>query len=240
MFGINRFSLFWILIGLLPFLLIWTIIPKQGNILVFHVFYFASIGLCLWMGTFRLRWVVILIFLFSGISFYQGQFWTTEADLLRHTHRLECWPRTVVAQQLLMKYEEDIPAIKEMEVSTHDPLIKAMWLRRLGLIYFTHNDLAQAQEYFLQSLGFNPMNVDILNALAVVCHERGQEDESLVFLKRSFEINPTYPDTLRTLGIYYYIHKDLSQARGYLTRCLFYDPNNTQARELLRLANPTN
>jgi len=55
-------------------------------------------------------------------------------------------------------------------------------------------------------------------------------------LKRALEINPYYPDTLRTLGIYYYIHKNFLQARMFLSRCLFFDPDNAQAQELLGLA----
>ena len=220
--------------------MIWTIIPKQGNILAFHILYFASIGLCLWMAQLRLRWVVLLFTFFAAVSFYQGRFWTTEENLLRHTRSLEWWPRTVVDQQLLMKYDEDIPAIKDMVDQSHDPLIKAMWLRRLGGVYFAHRDLSNAQEYFTQALNENPSDVDALDSLAVVYHNKGQEDESLKCLNRALAINPSYPDTLRTLGIYYYIHKDFPQARGFLNRCLFFDPNNAQARELLQLANTMN
>jgi hypothetical protein len=237
--GVNRFSLCWILIGSLPFLLLWSIIPKQGNILVFHVFYLASVGLCLWLAQLRLRWVIVLIALFAAVSFYQGRFWTTEENLLRHTRSLEWWPRTVVDQQLLMKYDEDIPAIKDMVTRSRNPLIKAMWLRRLGAVSFERRDLSGAEDYFTQAVSFNPFDVDALDSLAVVYHNKGQEDESLKCLNRALAINPSYPDTLRTLGIYYYIHKDLPQARVFLTRCLFFDPNNVQAHELLRLANKT-
>ena len=238
--SISRFSLYWILIGLLPFLVLWPIIPKQGNILVFHVLYFSSIGFCLWMAQLRLRWVIVLFAFFTAVSFYQGQFWTTETTLLRHTRSLECWPRTVVAQQLLMKYDEDIPAITDMVDNSRDFLIKAMWLRRLGIVYFKHSDLINAQGFFSQALVFNPYDVDTLGALAVVFHYKGQEDESLKLLNRSLAINPTYPDTLRTLGIHYYIHKDFAKARIYLKCCLIFDPDNQQAGELLRLANTMN
>ena len=84
-------------------------------------------------GAVRLRWVVLLFSLFAAVSFYQGRFWTTEMTLLRHTRSLECWPDTVVAQQLLMKYDDDIPAINGMVERSRDPRVKAMWLRRLGI-----------------------------------------------------------------------------------------------------------
>ena len=155
-------------------------------------------------GAIAFKWVVVLFVLFAAVSFYQGRFWTTEETLLRHTRSLEFWPRTVVAQQLLMKYDDDIPAIKDMADQSHDPLIKAMWLRRLGIVYFDHGIYPRAQEYFSQALSANPSDVDTLNALAVVYHYKGQEAESLRFLNRALEINPYYPDTLRTLGIYYY------------------------------------
>jgi len=237
---INRFCLFWILIGLLPLVLIFSIIPKQGNILIWHVFYFASIGLCLWMAQLRWRVIVVLVLLFGAVSFYQGRFWTTEETLLRHTRSLEWWPRTVTSQQLLMKYDDDIPAINDLVLHADDPRIKAMWLRRLGLIYFIHHDLNTAQEYFSKALSVNASDVDALNSLAVVAHQENQEAESLNYLNRSFAINPYYPDTLRTLGIYYYIHQDFPQARLYLSHCLFFEPDNVQARQLLNLANKTN
>ena len=237
--NINHFSLFWILIGILPLLLISSVIPKQGNILAFHIMYFASVGFCLWMAQLRARWVVLLFSLFAAFSFYQGQFWTTEIFLLRHTRALECWPRTVVAQQLLMKYDDDIPGIEDMVKNSHEPLVKSMWLRRLGTVYFKHNDLFHAQEYLLKALSVNPVDVDALDALAVVFHYKGQEGQSFEFLNRALEINPSYPDTLRTLGIYYFIHKDFSKAKIFLDRCLFFEPENSQAKDLLGLVNKT-
>ena len=56
-----------------------------------------------------------------------------------------------------MKYDDYIPAIKDMVERSPDPLIKAMWLRRLGVIYFEHRDLSHAQEYFTQALSVNPV-----------------------------------------------------------------------------------
>jgi len=233
---INRFSLWWILIGILPLALIWPILPRLGSILALHVFYIASLGLCLWLAQFRVKWVLLFVF-FTVVSFYQGQFWTTEKVLLRHTRSLEYPTHTVIREQLLMKYDDNIPAINGMVVRSHDPIIKAMWMRRLGVVYFSHGDLSGAQQYFIQALSVNPNDVDTLIALAVVFHQKGQEGQSLKFLNRALEINPLYPDTLRTLGIHYYISKDFSQARLYLSRCLFLDPDNLQARELLGLAN---
>jgi len=233
--NINRFSLCWVFIGILPLLVIFPIIPKQGNILILHILYFASIGFCLWMAQLRLKWVVLLFSFFAALSFYQGRFWTTEEVLLRHTRSLECWPRTVVAQQLLMKYDDDIPAIKDMVEHSKDPLIKAMWLRRLGVVYFEHRDLSSAKEYLTKAYSANPLDVDTLDALAVVFHYKGLEIESLGFLNRALVINPSYPDTLRTLGIYYYIHKNFPQARIFLSRCLFFEPDNLQAQDLFRL-----
>jgi len=238
--SINRFSLYWILIGILPLSVIWPITPKLGPILALHILYFASAGFCLWMAQLRLRWVVLLFVFFAAVSFYQGQFWTTEAALLRHTRSLEWWPHTVAAQQLLMKYDDDIPAIKDLGSRAHDPLIKAMWLRRLGVVYFNHGDLSGAQHYFAQALVFNPSDVDSFNALAVVYHQKGQDAQSLRSLNRALEINPYYPDTLRTLGIYFFFHKNFPQVRMFLSRCLFFDPDNLQARALLGLANKMN
>ena len=238
--GINRFCFYWFLIGALPFLVLWTNIPKQGNILVFHVLYFASIGLCLWLAQFRSRWFIVLFALFFSVSFYQGRFWTTEETLLRHTRSLELWPRTVVAQQLMMKYDDNIPAIKDMVSHSPDPHLKAMWLRRLGVVYFGLKDMSKAQEYLEEALSENPVDVDTLDALAVVYHQQGEEELSLKILDRSLEIDPSYPDTLRTLGIHYFLQKDLSKAKIFLNRCLYFEPENTQALELLRLANNTN
>ena len=233
--GINHFCIWWMLIGLLPFLVLCSIIPKQGNILIFHLFYFASIGFCLWVAQRFKRWLIIFA-LSAIISLYQGCFWRTEEGLLRHTRSLELWPRTVAAQQLLMKYDEDLAGIKDMIDRSQDSHIKSMWLRRLGGVYFKHSDLTNAQANFLKALTLNSSDVDALNALAVISHYKGLEDESFKFLNRALEINPSYPDTLRTLGIYYFIHKDFKNARVFLTRTLAFEPENSQAHELLGLA----
>ncbi len=232
--SINHFSLYWILIGLLPLVVVWPLLPKLGNILALHFLYFASIGLCLWMAQLPLRWCIILFLFCSVISVYEGRFWTSEENLLRHTQSLEAWPRTVTAQQLLMKYDENIPAIIDIESHAQDPLIKAMWLRRLGVVYFNHGDLPNAERYFSQALLSNPTDIDTLNALAVAYHNQGREAQSLKCLKHSLEINSNYPDTLRTLGIHYFDQKDFSLARLFLSRCLVFEPDNVQARTLLR------
>ena len=234
---INRFCLWWILIGILPLLVLWPITPKLGNILALHVLYFASVGFCLWLAQLGLRWVVLFFVFFAAVSFYQGGFWTTEKALLRHTRSLECWPRTVVAQQLLMKYDADVPAIKDLVARAHDPIIKAMWLRRLGIVYFDHGDLSNARDYFVQALSAKPADVDSLNGLAVVYHGQGQEEQSFKCMNRALEINPSYPDTLKNLGLYFYLHQNYPQARLFLNRCLLFDPDNSQARDLLGLAN---
>jgi len=231
--GINRFCLWWVLIGLSPLLLLWPVIPKQGNILVFHLLYFASIGLCLWLARQRAFIVGLLVVLFATVSFYQGRFWTSEEVLLRHTQSLECWGRTVVAGQLLMKYDEDIPAIKQEAARASVPMIRAMWLRRLGIVYFYHHDVVRARQYFQEALGQYPADVDTLNAYAVVSLQNGQEAQGLDLLRRSLEVNPSYADTLRIAGIYYYRHKDFSKATFFLDRSLFFDPDNKQAKELV-------
>jgi len=133
-----------------------------------------------------------------------------------------------------MKYDENIPATQDMVRHSNSPLTKAIWLRRLGQIYFNHGDLIHAQIYFEQARGLSPHDVDVLNADAVVCLQQGQEMQGLNLLKQALAINPDYPDTLRTLGLYYYLHKNFSQARFFLSRCLVFDPNNAQAAALLR------
>ncbi|MDE2027586.1 MAG: tetratricopeptide repeat protein [Candidatus Omnitrophica bacterium] len=231
--GLNRFCGWWLFIGVLPLAVIWSIVPKQGNILIGHIFYFTSAGFCLWVAQWPARRVIVFLFLFTAVSFYQGRFWSTEEILLRHTRSLEWWPHTVIDQQLLMKYDDDIPAVKKMARRSLNPLIKAMWLRRLGMICFKRGDLPGAARYFGQALSVDPLDVDSLDALAVVAHDQGEEQQSLAFLRRALTLNPVYPETLRTLGIHYYIYKDFSRARLFLSRCLFFDPDDAQAAKLL-------
>jgi tetratricopeptide (TPR) repeat protein len=233
--NINHFCLNWILIGLCPLLLLWPVIPKQGNILVFHLCYLASAGFCLWLAQKRPFIVGFWVVLFAAVSFYQGMFWTSEETLLKHTRILEGWDHTVVSQQLLMKYDEDIPAITQEAGRASAPMVKARWLRRLGVVYFYHHDALKAQQYFKEALVQDPADVDTLNAYAVVCLEKHQEALGLDLLRRSLAVNPAYPDTLRTLGVYYYRQKDFAKARFFLTRSLFFDPDNKQAKELLRM-----
>ncbi len=234
--GIDRFCFWWIIIGISPLLVLWPLIPKLGNILSWHVLYFASVGLCLWLAQARPVKVGILAALFAAVSFYQGRFWTTEEALLRHTQSLEWWPHTVVSQQLLMKYDDDIPAIAKEASRASDQMIKAMWLRRLGTIYFSLGDASGAKRYFNEALAINPFDVDTLDAYAVVCLDKKEDLQGLNLLDRALGINPVYSDTLKKLGIYYYRHRNFNQARFFLSRCLFLDPDQPQVQELLRLA----
>jgi tetratricopeptide (TPR) repeat protein len=238
--SVGRFCFWWFIIGTLPFLIILPMVPKQGNILIWHVFYLGSAGVCWWLAQRTRRWFLVLFILFAGISFYQGCFWSTEETLLRHTRSLEFGSRTVVAQQLLMKYDDDTAGIRDMVDHSPDPLIKAMWLRRMGIVYFSRQNWAFAKQYFLKALDTDPFDIDSLDALAVVSHNQGEEQESLKFLERALKIDPFYPDTLRTLGIHYYLAKDFPRARFFLSRSLFFDPDNAQARQLLYFANRMN
>ena len=223
----------WIAIGALSFIVTWQLIGKLGNVQALHLLYFTSIGFCLLLA--RLRWVMVLVVLCAALTFYQGRFWTSEEVLLRHTRTLEWWPRTVAYQQLLMKYDEDIPAIEGMLAQSQDPQAKAMWLRRLGLIYFKQGNASRAVEYFENALAFYAKDTDTLNAYAIVCLETKQEAKGLDLLNRSLAVNDKYADTLRTLGVYYYRHQNHALAKHYLTQSLSYDPDNAQARQLLEI-----
>ena len=140
-----------------------------------------------------------------------------------------------------MKYDANIPAIANEAHRALDPLVKAMWLRRLGVIYYYHGDAFQAQRYFNEALLMNQNRLWItLNTYAVVCLEKKRDAQGLSLLNRSLQIKPIYPDTLRTLGIYYYRHRDFAQAIFFLNRALFFEPDQPQAKELLRLAKQAN
>jgi tetratricopeptide (TPR) repeat protein len=229
----NLFAFFWIIIGCLSFMVTYQIIPKLGPIQALHLLYFISIGFCIFLAQVQLRWVLLIVLISAGISLNQGRYWTTEQVLLRHLHSQERNDRTAARQQLLMKYDEDVPGIENVLAHESNVIIKSMWLKRLGDIYKTHGQIPLAFKYYQDSLQLNPKNIDSLNSLAVVYLENRQEEKGRQLLAQSLSLDLHYPDTLRLWGLYYYRHQVMDKAKEFLNQSLFYDPDNLQSQELL-------
>ncbi len=158
----------WILIGLVSMAVNWHMVEKQGNVLILHFFYFTWIGLCVLLARLNVRVVWALVTVFAVLSFGQGRYWTSEENLLRHTRQREWWDWTVSRQQLVMKYDADEPAVRHLISTADNDIVKSMWVRRLGVIYFDRGDHAHAREFFQEALKLHPKNTDASSALEVV------------------------------------------------------------------------
>ncbi len=232
--SLNKFALGWIIIGSFSFLVTYQIIPKLGIIQALHLFYFISIGFCILLAQARLRWGIILFLILACVSFNQGKYWTQEKVLLNHLYQQEGGGKTVAHQQLLMKYDDNVLQVNDILRQENNPIIQSMWVKRLGDMYRKQGHPKEAEEYFQQALRLNINNIDALNALAVVYLENNQEHLGKKLLAQSLNLDMHYPETLRLWGIYYYRYKDFEKAKGFLGQSLFYDPDNAQAKELLR------
>lgn len=236
--SITRFSLIWIVIGCLQFVVTYQIIPKLGLNVSLHLFYFTSIGFCLLLAQARLRFIVLLSLMFAVMSYQQGRYWISEQTLLRHIDAQEKGSYTVARQQLLMKYDEKPGAISDLINHEKNPIVKSMWFRRLGDIYRKYGQTEKAVECYNWALALNPKNIDVINTLAVIDLESGRTMEGKKLLGRSLGLDLHYPETLRLWGIYYYREKDFENAKGFLNQSLFFDPDNVQAKALIKSLNP--
>ncbi len=227
--SILHFGFWWMAIGSLSFLVTTRLLVKLGPIQSLHLWYFTSIGFCLCVACLLLRFSlgkvmgILLAFALALISLSQRPYWSSEEALLRHTHSLENRPYTVCHQQLLMKYDEDISSILGLIDLQKDPIIKSLWFWRLGQIAFIHHDLIKAGGYFDRSLKYNPSNVDSLNARAIVLIESGRDKEGFNILQQAYRRDPSYTETLKNLGIYYFSHKDLAKAQQFFYQARYYE-----------------
>ncbi len=235
--SVAQLGWWWIMVGLSSLAVSFPLIYKCGNIQALHLMYFTSIGLCLWVAQTRRSILIALVIVCAVMTYNQGRFWKDELTLLRHTRQYEWWPLTATHQQLLMKYDTHEAAIKSYLISLNDKVQQSMWHGRLGDIAFMQGDLLKAKDAYQAAIELNPNNVDALNNLAVVYLNQGDEERGLQLLTQSLGQKGDFAVTLRLLGLYYYRHQDFSQARAFLQRALFYNPDEPQAKELLATLN---
>ncbi|MBI3602095.1 MAG: hypothetical protein HY209_04310 [Candidatus Omnitrophica bacterium] len=224
-----RFSCWWMLIGALSLLITYHLLAKLGPILSWHLWYFTFVGLCLGVSFLLLRLPsgrgigIFLVLTLALMSLSQKSYWIEEEVLLRHTHALEQTPYTACHQQLLMKYDSDPAAVQELIKLEHHPIVKSLWFGRLGKMAFDRQQLGPALAYFDRSLKYNPLNVDALNAKAIVLLESGKPKEGLALLYEALKRDSSYGPTLRNLGVYYQSHNDFLKARIFFTQARYYE-----------------
>ncbi|MBI4356329.1 MAG: tetratricopeptide repeat protein [Gammaproteobacteria bacterium] len=80
-------------------------------------------------------------------------------------------------------------------------------------------DLEQVEQDFKMLLKFNPMDVEILNALGYVLADKTDRyEEALEFIHKAFQQKPNDPSVLDSMGWVHYRLKRLEEALGYLKK----------------------
>ena len=79
----------------------------------------------------------------------------------------------------------------------------------------------------------SPQSVKTLVNYSVVLRNKGQEDVSLKYLGKAFEMYPDYPEISLGMGAVWISKGNLPQAEFWLKRCLDLNPSHIEAMNLL-------
>lgn len=90
-------------------------------------------------------------------------------------------------------------------------------------------DLRGAEAAYRQILLADPDHADALRLLGVLCHQRGQSDESLSYLRRVIELHPELGTAHNNLGVVLAARRELAAAAGCFERALQCNPQSTEA-----------
>ena len=91
---------------------------------------------------------------------------------------------------LLMKYDEDIEAVKVMIGNKDHPASKSLWWKRLGILHRKNGDYGQAKDAFVKAIELDPHSAVATNALAVCYLEEGEIVSGLHWLNETIRHSP--------------------------------------------------
>jgi tetratricopeptide (TPR) repeat protein len=108
---------------------------------------------------------------------------------------------------------------------------KATAERALGLVYFLREDKGGAIGHYRKGLAAEPANAILMNDLAFVLAESGQNlGEALQLIQRALKQVPGHPDFMDTLGWVYYKQGNTDSALQVFTNLTGQNPSNASYR----------
>lgn len=238
------FGLSWIIVGFVPFLVLFQIIDRLGPYISEYLLYCCSVGFAMILSIVILQWrpaisnilLICLVGFYGSVVIANNSYWKSEKEVLTRVNSLGEQYRYIAGMQLLMKYNDNEEEINKMIVRTKNPSPKSSWVRRKASLYRSRNDYPQAVTYFEEAIRLDPFNTEAFNELAVTHLNMGHIQEGVAWLKKSLSAQKENPQAYRLLGIVSYQREDYHFAVDYLQKAAFYDPNNIESLRYLAMS----
>jgi tetratricopeptide (TPR) repeat protein len=124
-----------------------------------------------------------------------------------------------------------------------DSLSRALALRpddpeihySLGMLFAQQNDLARAAEYLEHAISLRPDYPEALNNLGVIYVRNESYPKAEDTFIAAIKVAPSYDQSYLNLARLYAIRNDRQKARDTLQQLLLLEPNNTSAKEAMRV-----
>lgn len=100
----------------------------------------------------------------------------------------------------------------------HDKLLSA-------LKHYQAGDLHQAENIYRKILRDHPVNSEVLNALAIVLHDKGEIDEAITYYTKAIELNPGFIEGYYNLGDVYFDKGLINEAINCFHKVIELNPD---------------
>ncbi len=238
------FSFIWLILGSLAFWPTRHAFAKQGFYLAEHFLYFSTIGFSILLAQLLLSFqekkrvvaVSIVIILYGAVTFNSSRFWTTEENLLRRVYAKEKSKQGVAYRQLIYKFDENIPAMKEMIIASKTDAERSLWSKQVGRVYRLQNKIEDAIKILQQSIEYNADNYEAMLELSLCYLNSDQFELGKEWLEKIIAQDPNNAEAYRVLGEAYYYHNDYPSAIKNLEKALSLDPDYETILQFLAMA----
>lgn len=124
----------------------------------------------------------------------------------------------------LQEYELSLKDFDDaINLSTSDSGKLSLYLNR-GAVKTSIRDFTGAYEDYTKALSYDSLNIVVLNNLAGVCDEIGKGDQTLKYLNKIINIDPSFIGAYANIGFKYQEMGDYKTAISYYNKVLEMDP----------------
>lgn len=141
----------------------------------------------------------------------------------------DCHREKMEYDQAIVNYNTVIERAKD------DPNMgKAMTAKALaaiGLCYLRQNNLAEAQNYFKQSIDTAPQDETLAYNVGEICFSNQQIDEASRYFEMAIQIKPDWPDPYLKMGYVYLNKGDMAKAIEFFEKFIKLEPNTARSAQ---------
>lgn len=129
------------------------------------------------------------------------------------------------AYELSRQFKKSMDDFIHVKESVTEPEQQAQALVSIGGLKARQRDFEGAYNDLMVAYGLDSNNLNVLNNLAIVCDEVGRSEETLKYLFRIIELDPTYVGAYVNVGFKYQLEGAHYKAIEYLSTAIKLQPN---------------